>query len=301
MPVPETTSAEAFERYVGGKCLRVGSGEAWRDIKAWTVALPHIVDVLHLPSVSEPFLAWSISGEVEFQEREEKGPWITQRLTKGSFFLTSGGAPYDCRWKVVSSEPFESMAVFIALPLLQRAMEEVFGDDAVHAQLRSISAFTDVALNSWMERLREELMRRHASPLFLQGIAQAIAIHLARNYAETVKESHSGSPSLPGFKLRQISDWMAEHMAEDFNLDQLAVQAGVSKFYFIRLFKNAMGVSPSRYLLTLRMDEARRLLRETKRSVVDIALDVGYANPSHFARFFRRETGLSPSDYRQQR
>jgi len=49
------------------------------------------------------------------------------------------------------------------------------------------------------------------------------------------------------------------------------------------------------------MDEARRLLRETKRSVVEVALEVGYANPSHFARFFRRETGLSPSDYRQQR
>ena len=40
-----------------------------------------------------------------------------------------------------------------------------------------------------MEQVREELMRRKASPLFLQGIAQAIAIHLARNYAETVKES----------------------------------------------------------------------------------------------------------------
>jgi len=62
MPVPETTSAEAFERYVGGKCLRVGSGEAWRDIRAWTVALPRTVDVLHLPSVSEPFLAWTTSG-----------------------------------------------------------------------------------------------------------------------------------------------------------------------------------------------------------------------------------------------
>ena len=69
---------------------------------------------------------------------------------------------------------------------------------------------------------------------------------------------------------------MAEHIAEDFKLDQLAAQAGVSKFYFTRLFKNAMGVTPSRHLLTLRMDEARRLLRETKRSVVDIGLDVGY-------------------------
>ena len=51
----------------------------------------------------------------------------------------------------------------------------------------------------------------------------------------------SGSPSLPGYKLRQITDWMAEHIAEEFNLDRLAAQAGLSKFYFNRLFKNCDG------------------------------------------------------------
>jgi AraC family transcriptional regulator len=193
------------------------------------------------------------------------------------------------------------MAVFIELPVLQRAMEEVFGVEATHARLRDISAFTDVALSALMECVREELMRRHASPLFLEGMAQAIAIHLARNYAETIKDSPRGSPSLPGYKLRHITDWLAENLAEEFNLDRLAAQAGLSKFYFNRLFKSAMGVSPSHYHITLRMDEAKRLLRETRKSVVDVALDVGYANPSHFAQLFRRETGLSPSDYRQQR
>ena len=301
MPIPETTSAEAFERYVGGKCLQAGRGEAWRDIKAWVVALPASVDALHLPSVSEPFLAWTISGEVEFQEREGKRPWGTYRLKKGSFFLTSGGAPYECRWKAVTSEPFQSMAVFIELPLLQRALEEVWGDDAPNAQLRDVSAFTDPTLDSMMEQVRAELLRRHASPLFLQGMAQAIAIHLARNYAETATAARRGSPSLPGYKLRQITDWMAEHIAEEFNLDRLAAQAGWSKFYFNRLFKSAMGMSPSHYQITLRMDAAKRLLRETKKGVVDVALAVGYANPSHFAQLFRRETGLSPSDYRQQR
>src|SRR5271165_7266060 len=145
------------------------------------------------------------------------------------------------------------MAVFIALPLLERALAEVFGEDAVHARLRNTSAFNDVALNSLMERVHEELFRRHASALFLQGIAQAIAIHLARNYAGTDGESRRGSPSLPGYKLRQITGWMAEHVAEEFNLDRLASQAGLSKFYFNRLFKSAMGMSPSRYLITLRM------------------------------------------------
>ena len=301
MAVPETTSAEAFERYVGGKCLVACRGKAWRDIKAWIIAPPRNVDMVSLPSVSETFLAWTVSGEADFQEREGKRPWVTHRIKKGSFFLTSGGAPYDCRWKAVGPEPFESMAVFIALPLLQRALEEVFGDDATHVRLRDISAFTDVALDSLMKRVHEELLRRHASPLFLQGIAQAIAIHLARNYAETARDSRSSSPSLPSYKLRQITDWMVENVAEEFNLDRLAAQAGLSKFYFNRLFRSAMGMSPSRYQITLRLDEARRLLRETKKSVVEVALDVGYANPSHFAQLFRRETGLAPSDYRRQR
>lgn len=299
--VPETTSAEAFERYVGGKCLVACRGEAWRDIKACIIAPVREVEIVRLPSVSEPFLAWSVSGEADFEEREGSGPWIKHRIKRGSFFLTSGGAPYDCRWKAIGAEEFQSMAVFIALPLLQRALEEVFGADASKARLKDLSAFTDARLNSMMESVHEELLCRHASALFLQGIAQTIAIYLARNYAEVIKESRSGSPSLPGYKLRQITDWMAENLAEEFHLDRLAARAGLSKFYFNRLFKNALGVSPSRYQINLRMDEAKRLLRETKKTVVEIALDVGYANPSHFAQLFRKETGLSPSDYRQQR
>jgi AraC family transcriptional regulator len=300
MSIPETTSAEAFERYGGGKCLFESRGEAWRDIKAWIVALPPVVDTTHIPSVSEPFLAWTMSGEVDFQERENEQPWITHRIKKRSFFLTSGGAPYDVRWKAVTPEPFEAMYVFVELPLLQRALEEVFGTDADQARLRDLSAFNDDALDWLMEQLRGELMRPQASSLLVQGIAQAIAVHLARNYGET-EELHSNSPSLPGYKLRQITDWMAEHVAENFDLARLAAQAGLSKFHFQRLFKSATGISPSRYHITLRMSEARRLLRETKMSVVDVALRVGYADPSHFARLFRRETGLSPSNYRRQR
>jgi AraC family transcriptional regulator len=301
MSIPETTSAEAFERYVGGKCLAVGQGEAWREVKAWVVALPSVVEALLLPAVSEPFLAWTISGEVDFQEREGDEPWVTHRIRKGSFFLTSGGAPYECRWKAVTPEPFQSMAVFLELPLLQRALEEVFGPDATHARLRDLSAFTDDALDTLMEQLGDELMRPQASPLLVQGVAQVLAIHLARSYGVTDEEPHSSSPSLPGFKLRQLTDWMAGHVAEEFSLERLAAQAGLSKFHFQRLFKTAVGVSPSRYQINLRVNEARRLLRETKKSVIEVALEVGYANPSHFAQLFRRETGLSPSDYRRQR
>ena len=230
MSIPETTSAETFWRYAGGKCLFESRGDAWRDIKAWLTALPPTMDALHMPSVSEPFLAWTTSGEIDFQEREKGQPWITNRIKKGSFFLTTGGAPYDVRWRAVNPEPFEAMLVFIELPVLERALEEVFGSDATHAQLRDASAFNDTTLNSLLGLLLEELMRQQASPTVVHSLAEVIAVHLAREYGETGQASHSKDPSLPGYKLRQITQWMSEHLAEEFNLERLAAQARLTSF-----------------------------------------------------------------------
>jgi AraC family transcriptional regulator len=89
-------------------------------------------------------------------------------------------------------------------------------------------------LNSRPGLLREELTRTQASPLVVQSLARLIAVHLARNCGVTDEESHGSSPSLPGHKLRQVTDWMAEHVAEEFSLDRLAAQAGLSRFHFQR-------------------------------------------------------------------
>jgi len=151
-----------------------------------------------------------------------------------------------------------------------------------------------------MECVREELVARRASALRVQGLANMIATHLARNYAEVAREPTCGSPSVPGFKLKRITDWIEEHLADEFDLERLAAQAGVSKFHFHRLFRETTGMSPAKYQLNARTNAARRLLRETKQSIVTIAVDLGFSTASHFAQVFRRETGVQPSEYRRQ-
>lgn len=143
-------------------------------------------------------------------------------------------------------------------------------------------------------------MARRASVLRVQELAQLIAMHLARHYAEIPADIHGANPSLPGYKLAQVTDWIEAHLDEEFDLDQLAAKAGLSKFHFHRLFEQATGVSPAKYQLTARMNEAHRCLYETKQTVVAIALDLGFSNPSHLTQVFRREAGLTPSEYRRQ-
>lgn len=300
MPIPDKTSAEAYLPYTRSKCLRPSRGKAWHDLKAWIHQPLRETEALTMPGVSEAYLAWTFSGEAEFQEREGNGPWITHRIKAGSFFLTTGGGPYECRWKTLSVEPFLAMMVFVELPLLTRALEEIYGTDAPRVRLRDLSAFTDPDLNWMMEGVRQELLARRASVLRVQGLAHLIAVHLARNYAEIPEHPHGASAALPGFKLKQVTDWIEAHLDEEFDLDALAAKADLSKFHFHRLFKEATGMSPAKFQLDARMKEARRRLRETKQSVVTIALDTGFSSPSHFAQVFRREAGMTPSEFRRQ-
>ena len=301
MPVPDTTSAEALDRYAVGKKIAASQGPAWRDVQLSVISLPPAAEVFTMPSVNEPFIVWTTSGEAETQERENHGPWLTSRVKKGSMFLTAAGAPYDFRYRTLTSEPYEVMLVLLGVPLFNEALQEVFGANAANARLRDLSGFEDPLLIPLLQQLREEAARPAASALFVRGLAQAIAIHLARNYTALTETVRGETSSLPGFKLRRVTDWMAEHLAEEFSLGRVAEQAGMSEFHFNRLFKRATGVPPSQYQIKLRMDAARRLLRETKKSVITIANDVGYSNPSHFAQLFRKETGLAPTDYRRQR
>jgi AraC family transcriptional regulator len=73
----------------------------------------------------------------------------------------------------------------------------------------------------------------------------------------------------------------------------------MSEFHFSRAFKKTIGFTHSQYFIHPRLEKARRLLGETNRSVIEIGLVVGYTSPSHFARIFRREVGISPGEYRR--
>ena len=225
---------------------------------------------------------------------------MTTHIRPGSLFLTMAGAPYAFRWKRLSAQPLEIVLLLLGMPIFEMGLQELYDERAQEAHFRDTSGIEDAKLVSLLTCLRGELAQSNVSALFVRGMADAIAVHPVRHYVD-VGASHLDGSALPAYKLRLVTLWMGEHLAEPFNLATLANKAGMSEFHFNRQFRKATGMPPSQYQIKLRMEKARRLLRETTTSVVDIANEVGYFNPSHFAQQFHKETGATPSDYRRQR
>lgn len=93
--------------------------------------------------------------------------------------------------------------------------------------------------------------------------------------------------------------WIAAHSTEEIDLDDAAKQAGVSPFHFLRMFRDALGVTPHQYLLRSRLRHAARLLAESENPITAIAFDVGFGDLSNFVRSFHRAAGVSPRAFRQ--
>ena len=297
---PIFTSAEAQRQYLPGELIHLGDGPAWKDILVEIYRRRPDEECMLVPAVAEPQIVWQVSGTVLCEERDPGGEWSSHRSGPGDMFLTTSPSPYELRWKAQSSEPSIVMHVFIGLPLLARATKELLGADAEPVVLKEAHAVNDPVLNLLLEQLRSELTGRGAaSELLVQGIAQALAVHLVRRYRD--ESGVVGNPAnvLPAFRFRKVENLMLESLEQGVQIGALAGAADMSEAHFSRLFKSTTGLSPSRYFIRLRMAKARQLLRETKRSIIDIGLEVGYTSASHFSQAFRKEVGLTPHDYRQ--
>ncbi len=109
---------------------------------------------------------------------------------------------------------------------------------------------------------------------------------------------------LPGSKLsetaiRTVCDFIEEHLCTQITLEDLAALVYLSPFHFARCFKASMGLAPHQYIISRRMELAKRLLLTTTLNVAEIAWSIGYENIGHFRRLFARHIGVRPGVIRQ--
>lgn len=99
--------------------------------------------------------------------------------------------------------------------------------------------------------------------------------------------------------LRDVQQWIAEHPDSDLSVMAMAARAGMSERNFARCFKDEVGVTPGRYVETVRIEVARRLLEDTDASIAAVARTSGFGTPETLRRVFLRALRTGPSEYRR--
>ena len=102
----------------------------------------------------------------------------------------------------------------------------------------------------------------------------------------------------PDGVITRAQEYIRQNFRRDLALEEVAQKAGISPYYFSKLFKEEVGMNFTEYLTGLRIDMAKELLLNRELSIKQVCVDSGYANPNYFSRIFKKWTGITPTEFR---
>ena len=268
-------------------------GSGWQDINIETYIIPPGENVAqdvpyHLFNINT---GTTYSYESELNDRYHQGSSVAGEI---SFYPACQPLPY--RWH----SNISIVSVGLSQELLRRNAQELFNCDRVELQVTH--SIKDPLLQQLGLALKADLESGlPGGAVYAQTMANAIAVHLLRNYSTKRPIILNMSGGLSPQNQKRVSRYIKDNLEQKILLTDLAAIAGLSQHHFARAFKQSFGASPHQYLIQTRIVRAQQLLRNTEMEIKEVAIACGFSNQSHLHRHFKKQTGITPRQFSRQR
>jgi AraC family transcriptional regulator len=194
--------------------------------------------------------------------------------------------PFDYLHYYISRDLIDSVAIENKLAPVNSYKMIFFEEDLLIAQL------TKSILNQVRGR---ELL----STLELGDISLFMSSHILQRYAADARTLLQIRRGLERWQKARIEEMVRARLTGSVKIAELATACQLSPSHFARCFRHSFGTSVRQWLIRLRLDRAKQLLRETKNSISEIALDSGFSDQAAFTRTFSRIEGATPFRWRK--
>jgi AraC family transcriptional regulator len=148
------------------------------------------------------------------------------------------------------------------------------------------------------EKDQSEFGGIYADAIRLATVARMLSIHSGSEPFD-YQPQNTSAPGLSKWRLKLVMKYVAEHIGDKVTLADMAAAARLSRMHFAALFLRATGMRPHDYLLKQRVAVAQELLQSTEKTIVEVALNVGFQTQAHFTTVFKKMTGCTPAKWRE--
>jgi len=270
-----------------GQVVLSSQKRPWRGLAVWLQRGP--AQELYLPRMAQHTVLIRMAAEPTRLVQVREGQTCERKWLPGeAVFVPAGQASF---WR--NDAGSHSLHINLDPSWITRMQ----GKNTHQPNLKSCFGKQDQVLYSLGSTLLHALHSPSAMDArFADGIASALAVHLLENYSQQT-EAPQGGLTRQQFSL--IEDYIDEHLASPLPLEQLAGLVGLSPYHFSRCFKASSGLPPHRFIIDRRLERARDLVYAGKMSMLEIALETGFASAAHFTKAFTRHWGAAPSRLRR--
>ena len=295
-----TASVQAGQLRPGRKVL-CSLEAGWTSVLLQTYEQPPLVESYESAVSPDQLLVFVLRGQYNIESFSGRS-WKKAAYRPGIGGLTSPLTTNRLRWhSPTTTEPL----------LLRLYIPQIYFDEAGEAYRRAGQRSASFELNTLvlsdpllftMAKTLAQEVERGAPDVCAEAGARFLTTHLlSKTTGWSERHLSKGvGVDLNDRRLARVLDYMEHQCTAPITLDQLAAEAGISRFHFARLFKAKLGMTPHQHLVRLRMKHAQMLLQETDLPVAEIALACGYVHGGHFSAAFVDSFGVTPAFYREQ-
>lgn len=171
-----------------------------------------------------------------------------------------------------------------------------FGEGALMAEfpISVLSPCPNETIRIYERLFKAMESRKLGAPLEISGLMHELAAHYFGMCAEFCRPLGDDKAE----KMRGVAGYVADNLDKNLSVEYLAGQAGLNPNYFIKVFHHYFHETPIQFVLSRREEAARNMLENSKMSVKQIGLSLGFSNQNYFSEFFKKRSGYSPSAYR---
>ena len=214
---------------------------------------------------------------------------------KDEIVVTPAGVRSGWRWHARS----KVIVITLEPAKLQRFAQSEVGVLLTGSQLQNLPLFKDPDICQAGVMLRDALLEKDVgSQVLFESLARVFLVKLIQKYGDRTDEEIAFTKGFTARHYKQVLDFVADRYPETISLEDLASVAALSPSHFSRLFKRTIGQSPMNFVMTYRVEQAKKRLSQTNTPLIEIALDCGFADQAHFSRVFKQHLGLTPKAFR---
>ena len=213
---------------------------------------------------------------------------------KNEIILTPAGVSSGWRWHA------KSKCIIITLDpdKFDKFAQTELGILLSTKQLKDLPQFLDEDITQSGIQLLEALQSKMGSQVMFESFARVFLTKLILKYGLQAEE-YNFSKSFTAGQYKQVLNYIALNYGDSILLEDMAAIADLSASHFSRLFKQTIGQSPYQFLMSYRIEQAKKMLDNPNALMIDIAMDCGFSDQAHFSRVFKKIEGLTPKQYRQ--
>ena len=214
-----------------------------------------------------------------------------QRLSRGDVVLIPAGEVHSCNPE--SDGRWSYQMLYLDVAWVSNIVGEMGALDAVVLN-RLPEDVAPRQVHARLTRLNTQLF----SPAAEEDKEAALLLFVGDLFGPALLREGQRTPKPDSARLRAVQATIEARCTESLGLDELAGEAGMSRYHFVRAFARVVGMTPHAWQLDRRIQRARGLLDQGM-SLADVALQLGFADQSHFQRAFKQRVAATPGEYRR--